>query len=157
MIMILPIITAVLTYLDAAKFWVGLATAFFFIYQLVTWFRDIRVKDLKNLQENALCNQEQMAKQTIFLGDIHTGVRTNHQEITRQTDILQRGFDSLIAIQKEGVRDLRDDFKTFFSFARPMMTSVASSPVYKHKTPVRRSTKRKEKAKVRKKSFCCKK
>jgi hypothetical protein len=140
-------VASVLTYLDAAKFWVGVAGVLGFGYKFVSWFRDIRVKDLKDIQDGVKISQAEIVKQTDVLKEIHEGTLANHQELIRQTDLFQRGFDNIIMTQKEGTRDLRDDFKTFFAFARPMMAPVGGAPEYK----------RKDKAKVRKKAVCCKK
>ncbi len=109
--------------LDQLKWWVGILSAVVFSGRIVNWFRDIRVKDLK---------------------EIHEGVVTTQSELVKQTDVLQKGFSSLETSHTRDIQELRSDFRTFYMPQHAMM-AAASGPARKKAARSNRPTTKKAK------------
>jgi hypothetical protein len=116
----------IFTILDQVKWWAGILGALVFGGRIVGWFKDIRAKDLKEIQ---------------------AGVVTTQAELVKQTEVLQKGFSSLEVSHTRDIQELRNDFRTFFSFGKPAMAAAASGPPRKRSARSNRPTpKRKAKA-----------
>jgi hypothetical protein len=116
--------------LDQVKWWAGILGALVFGGRIVGWFKDIRAKDLKEIQ---------------------SGVVTTQSELVKQTEVLQKGFYSLETSHTRDIQELRNDFRTFFAFGKPAMAAAASGPPRKKSARSGRPTV-KVKAKTRRKN-----
>lgn len=108
----------VFTILDQIKWWAGILGAVVFGAKIVNWFKDIRAKDLK---------------------DIHAGVNETQQELIKQTDILQKGFQNIVTSSSRDIQELRSDFRTFFTFSSPAMAPAHKAPARKLRKTVAKS------------------
>lgn len=93
----------IIAYLDAAKFWVGIAGIVAFGYKIVAAIKSIRVNDLNGL---------------------HSDIATNRDIVIKQTETIERGLTKLAESTLQGSRDLREDFRAFFALARPGMIAA---------------------------------
>ena len=82
------------------KFWVSLCGSLWAIFKGVSWVKDIRDKDLVGLKAD---------------------VATANSELTKQTETIASGFNTLQSVTDRGFRDLRDDFRTFYMAPDPVM------------------------------------
>lgn len=104
--------------LDQIKWWAGIVSALVLSGKVVSWFKDIRAKDLK---------------------EIHEGVVNTQVELSKQTDVLQKGFSSLETSHTRDIQELRSDFRTFFTFSKPAMAAASSGPSHKPRKAAARS------------------
>lgn len=114
---------------EQSKFWIALLGGAYGAYKALsrafTWIKEIREKDLAQL--------------TVNVDTMKTGIIDTNTSIRNMEGILAKKFEDQTTSIVDQLKELRSDFRTFYTIPQPQMIPARAKPV----------TKRKEKAKPR--------